>query len=678
MPAGQKRRQEGGGRSVRYSERRAQRGTTVSHAPVWTDGAALAVQRQVQELTSHRPDQSVANQLGVILSATVEVELFMTSLRMGPNDTVSARAVLLWHAARLANVPCPRERFKCCRNISRVLRERTRGMPASAKAPPPRPSRAPLSPSPRKMTKHVAGAAKANEEERERAKWQKFSAEEDETLRKARTQPGWTWKGIASQLPGRSEQVAHDRWRLLLQRGQAEVAPPSIKRWSAQEDATLRKACGEPGLTWEGITLQLPGRSEQAAVERWRLLQDQQAAPRQRSSWSAQEDDTLRKARTQPGWTWNGIASQLPGKSEFAAKYRWQLLQRGQSEVAPPSSRDWSAQEDATLSKARRQPGWTWEGIASQLSGRSEGAAQKRWRLIQEEQTAPQYTSNSKWSAQEDATIRKARAKPGWTWRGITSQLPGRSHRAASEHLRQLQRAQSRQTAGEEGWETEDGSGTEEGRETEEETERRTEEGRETEEERELEEGSGTEEERETEDGSGTGGCQIWSAREDHTLRQGVEELPGRSAEGIRARWTSKIQQTVEARQGASGGSSSAVVTIESAAGAGGETANAHKRQRTTLTQHRRTTQSVTPASLSPLSPLSPLSHFEARVLTFGEQPVAAEVQKRRTATYEAVAPSEERASKRQSRQEESVTLTAPVCPRLSALTCFSPFVTRR
>ena len=493
--------------------------------------------------------------------------------------------------------------------------------PASAKAPPARPSRAPLPPSPRKMTNHVSDAARANEEEREGAKGQKFSTQEDETLRKARTQPGWTWEGIASQLPGRSPRAAYMRWRLL-QRGQSEVVPSSNKRWSAQEDATLRKARGQPGWTWKGITSQLPGRSEHAALKRWQLLKDQQAAPRRRSSWSAQED--------------------------------------------------------ATLSKARRQPGWTWEGIASQLSGRSEGAAQKRWRLIQEEQTAPQYTSNSKWSAQEDATIRKARAKPGWTWRGITSQLPGRSHRAASEHLRQLQRAQSRQTAGEEGWETEDGSGTEEGRETEEETERRTEEGRETEGEREIEEGSGTEEGLETEEGSGTVGCPTWSAREDHTLRQGVEELPGRSAEGIRARWTSKIQQTVEARQGASGGSSSAVVTIESAAGAGGETANAHKRQRTTLTQHRRTTQSVTPASLSPLSPLSPLSHFEARVLTFGEQPVAAEVQKRRTATYEAVAPSEERASKRQSRQEESVTLTAPVCPRLSALTCFSPFVTRR
>ena len=351
------------------------------------------------------------------------------------------------------------------------------------------------------MTNHVAGAARANEEERERAKGQTFSTEEDETLRKARTQPGWTWKGIASQLPGRSEQVAHDRWRLLLQRGQAEVAPPSIKRWSAQEDATLRKArgqpgwtwkeiasqlpgrseqaaitrwqllqrgqaevapppskrwsaqedatlrkaCGEPGLTWEGITLQLPGRSEQAAVERWRLLQDQQAAPRQRSSWSAQEDDTLRKARTQPGWTWNGIASQLPGKSEFAAKYRWQLLQRGQSEVAPPSSRDWSAQEDATLSKARRQPGWTWEGITSQLPGRTVRAARGRWKHLQRGQSevAPPHCRTSTWSAQEDATLSKARRQPGWTWKEITLQLPGRSESAASTRWQFLQRGQS-------------------------------------------------------------------------------------------------------------------------------------------------------------------------------------------------------------------------------------------
>ena len=144
--------------------------------------------------------------------------------------------------------------------------------PVSVKAPPARPSRAPLPPSPRKMTNHVSDAARANEEEREGAKGQKFSTQEDETLRKARTQPGWTWKGIASQLPGRSEKVAQGRWRHL-QRGQSEVAPPSSKRWSAQEDATLRKARAEPGWTWEGIASQLPGRSEWAAKERWKFLQ---------------------------------------------------------------------------------------------------------------------------------------------------------------------------------------------------------------------------------------------------------------------------------------------------------------------------------------------------------------------------------------------------------------------
>ena len=247
--------------------------------------------------------------------------------------------------------------------------------PASAEAAPPGPSREPLPPSPRETTNHVAGAAKANEEERERAKWQKFSAEEDETLRKARTQSGWTWKGIASQLPGRSEQVAHDRWRLLLQRGQAEVAPPSIKRWSAQEDATLRKARG------------------------------------------------------QPGWTWKEIASQLPGRSEQAAITRWQLLQRGQAEVAPPPSKRWSAQEDAMLRKACGEPGLTWEAITLQLPGRSEQAAVERWRLLQDQQAAPRQRSS--WSAQEDDTLRKARTQPGWTWEGIASQLPGKSEYAA-------------------------------------------------------------------------------------------------------------------------------------------------------------------------------------------------------------------------------------------------------
>ena len=476
------------------------------------------------------------------------------------------------------------------------------------------------------MTNHVAGAARANEEERERAKGRAFSTEEDVTLRKARWQPGWTWKEITSQLPGRSERATRDRWTRLQQQdarvgGEGSAPPgsypPARVFWSAQEDATIRKARAEPGWSWKGITSQLPGRSKEAARERWRLLRQQDAqvgeggsAPPGQMVWSAQEDDTLSKALGQPGWTWMGIASQLPGRSEKAARERWIRLRDQQA--APRQGRSWNAQEDATLLNAREQPGCTWKGIASQL----------------------------------------------------LSQLPGRSEKAAKERWKRLQRVQSRQTAGEEERETEEGSGTEEGRETEE--WRGTEEGRET------EAGSGTEE------GRGTVEFPVWSAREDDTLRQGVEELgcrwhamasrlPGRSEEGIRARWTSKLQQTAEARQGASGGSSSAVVTTESADGAGGETASAHKRQRTTLTQHRRTTQSVTPASLSPLS------QCEGRVLTFGDQPVAAEIraQKRRAATYEAVAPSEERASKIQSRQEESVSLTAPIFPVCQPLRVF-------
>ena len=47
---------------------------------------------------------------------------------------------------------------------------------------------------------------------RERAKGRAFSTEEDDTLRKARGQPGWTWKEITSQLPGRSERATRDRW----------------------------------------------------------------------------------------------------------------------------------------------------------------------------------------------------------------------------------------------------------------------------------------------------------------------------------------------------------------------------------------------------------------------------------------------------------------------------------
>ena len=64
----------------------------------------------------------------MILSGPAQVELFMKTLRMGRNDTVAARAVLLWHAARLETIACPRERFNICQNISKVLGDRSRRM----------------------------------------------------------------------------------------------------------------------------------------------------------------------------------------------------------------------------------------------------------------------------------------------------------------------------------------------------------------------------------------------------------------------------------------------------------------------------------------------------------------------------------------------------------------------
>ena len=59
MPAGRNKRPSpravGGGRSPRYAERRAQRGTVVSRAPEWGDAAAAEVLRVLREDCRSRP-----------------------------------------------------------------------------------------------------------------------------------------------------------------------------------------------------------------------------------------------------------------------------------------------------------------------------------------------------------------------------------------------------------------------------------------------------------------------------------------------------------------------------------------------------------------------------------------------------------------------------------------------
>ena len=108
MPAGRNKRPSpravGGGRSPRYAERRAQRGTVGSRAPEWGDAAASEVLRVLSD------DCLGANLLGHCISWLPQAEghaKFVRRLKLSPADREKASEILGWHSAKMCAATDP-------------------------------------------------------------------------------------------------------------------------------------------------------------------------------------------------------------------------------------------------------------------------------------------------------------------------------------------------------------------------------------------------------------------------------------------------------------------------------------------------------------------------------------------------------------------------------------------
>mmetsp|Transcript_1704 Transcript_1704/g.2213 ORF Transcript_1704/g.2213 Transcript_1704/m.2213 type:complete len:350 (+) Transcript_1704:104-1153(+) len=93
----------------------------------------------------------------------------------------------------------------------------------------------------------------------------RFSEEEDETIRKLAQDDGnkSDWRFIASQVSGRTAKQCRERWQNSLD--------PTLKQgeWSQDEDALLRAAHDRFGNAWGQVVRALPGRSQNMAKNRW-------------------------------------------------------------------------------------------------------------------------------------------------------------------------------------------------------------------------------------------------------------------------------------------------------------------------------------------------------------------------------------------------------------------------
>jgi hypothetical protein len=92
----------------------------------------------------------------------------------------------------------------------------------------------------------------------------RWSADEDAKIRALYPQHGMSWDGWSTELPGRSTQA--------IQRRAADIGVSSKPWWSAAENAKVFELFPVHGADWDGWATELPGRKPRAISDRARHL----------------------------------------------------------------------------------------------------------------------------------------------------------------------------------------------------------------------------------------------------------------------------------------------------------------------------------------------------------------------------------------------------------------------
>lgn len=114
-----------GGRSVRYEERRAQRGVEQIRAPGWSDAAACMVMQSIQAAHRAAGGATLYSVVADILLSSSRLRSFLQALRLGTGDRGVAEEVLKYYAVRMRAAGSRKaQRDKVARALMNPLRRR--------------------------------------------------------------------------------------------------------------------------------------------------------------------------------------------------------------------------------------------------------------------------------------------------------------------------------------------------------------------------------------------------------------------------------------------------------------------------------------------------------------------------------------------------------------------------
>eukprot|EP00892_Ulva_mutabilis_P006381 jgi/Ulvmu1/4114/UM019_0093.1 len=165
-----------------------------------------------------------------------------------------------------------------------------------------------------------------------------WTAQEDQLLGKYQEVHGNRWSLVALHIPGRTGQQCAQRWR--------HKVNPNIRKekWTASEDRQLASLVAEHGNRWADIARQMPGRTDQQCMGRWRRHLDPNI---RKCHWQAHEDDLLKAQYEALGPQWSNISKSLQGRTAQQCRARWfQLCPSSNVPPVPRTARNQNGRRD--------------------------------------------------------------------------------------------------------------------------------------------------------------------------------------------------------------------------------------------------------------------------------------------------------------------------------------------
>jgi hypothetical protein len=222
----------------------------------------------------------------------------------------------------------------------------------------------------------------------------KWSVEDDQHLRDA-VAGSSSWEEVAAAMPDRTVVACETRCSKVL-----KITPFASVKWSVEEDDRLRDAVAGSS-TWEEVATLMPGRTATACRRRCsRVLKislfgdvgesshGQEQQPREAVTlgyaanldhgFSVGEDEKLRRLM-KAGFTWAGVAAQIPGRSSEACSKRWAVLTSEGEGIG-----EWDGAKTAGLKAAVAELGRRWKKVGERL-GLRPVACERRWEMLAKE-----------------------------------------------------------------------------------------------------------------------------------------------------------------------------------------------------------------------------------------------------------------------------------------------------